>query len=265
MVDVLDMLPLKDKWIVVTRPKDQAKNLKHKLESAGANVILFPLQEITPPDNLALIKKQLLRLDDYDLAIFISANAVKYTFEYINIDELSSLKIAAIGKKTRHSLDNHGITVNYYPDGISNSEALLSMPDMLEFTKGKKVVILRGNGGRELIRDTLLERAKTVDYIEVYKREFPHTDLTLLNEYHHRNELDIILISSGQSLTNLFHFSANNTWLKKVSLLLGSHRIKQQASELTENLGELLSTQDPSDDAVFERLLEWGKRETSNG
>ena len=253
------MLPLKNKWIVVTRPKHQAGNLKLRLEAAGANVLLFPLQEIKRLDDQTELQKKLLNIPRYDLAIFISPNAVEYSFENVDVNLFRSLKIAAIGHKTKSLLEAKGMTVDYCPDGVSNSETFLLMPDMLEFANEKKVVILRGNGGRDVIRDTLLQSSNTVEYIEVYERSFPHKDLNLLAEHYYRNELDIILITSGKALESLFNYIYENSWLSEVSLLLGSQRIKELAFGLEEHYGELFYSEDPTDEAMFLQLLEWAK------
>jgi len=253
------MLPLKDKWIVVTRPKHQAENLRLQLEAAGARVLLFPLQEIKQPDNILMVKKQLSKIIDYDLAIFISPNAVEYTLKSIDSNILGALKVAAIGKKTKALLEAKEIAVDFYPKAIANSEAFLAMPELLTFCKEKKIVILRGNGGRDLIRDTLREASNSVDYIEVYKRDRPYQNLNILSEHYYRNELDIILISSVNGLEHLFQTVSENGWLSEVTLLLGSKRIKEQAFALKEHLGELFFTQDPSDEAVYMQLLEWAK------
>lgn len=244
---------------MVTRPKHQAENLKLKLEAAGARVLLFPLQEIKQPDDLLVVQEQLSKIANYDLAIFISPNAVEYTFKSIDTNALGALKVAAIGKKTKALLEAKGITVDFYPKGIANSEAFLAMPELLTFCKDRKIVILRGNGGRDLIRSTLQQESYSVDYIEVYKRGFPYQNLNILSEYYYRNELDIILISSGNGLENLFQTISDNAWLSEVTLLLGSKRIKEQAFALEEHIGELFFTQDPTDEAMYIQLLEWAK------
>lgn len=253
------MLPLKDKWIVITRPKHQADTLRKKLEIAGAHTILFPLLEINQVKNQALVEQQLSKLGNYDLAIFISPNAVRYTLKKVSTSTFDSLKVAAIGKKTASLLKQHGIQVDYTPKEVSNSETLLAMSQIKTFSTGKNIVILRGNTGRELLKNTLVKQGANVDYITVYTRHCPQKDLKLLTKHFNHNELDIILISSGNSLANLFSLQAENSWLNNVSLLLGSERIKQQVLKIANYHGELLSTEDPNDEKVYQQLLNWGR------
>lgn len=255
------MLPLENKWIVVTRPKHQADNLRKKLEAAGAHVILFPLLEIRAPDNQSFVQQQLSELDSYDLVIFVSPNAVVQTLKRVSSAAFGSSKIAAIGKKTTKLLEEHGLNVNFSPKEIFNSEALLAVPGMRGFTSGSKVVILRADGGRDFLKDSLQKNGAHVDYVNVYKKYCPQNDLQLLAEHFNRNELDVILISSGNSLEYLFGFQSENTWLNEVSLLVGSERIKKQLADLTDYQGKLLSTQDPSDETFFQQLLKWAGEE----
>lgn len=251
-------LPLKGKWIVITRPSHQALHLQEKLESAGANIILFPLLEINPPDNLAQAKQSLSRLNSFQLAIFTSANAVEYTLQHVSQSAFSHTRIAAIGKKTASLLKSYGLTVDYFPATGFNSEALLAIPRIKLYGDGDNIAILRGQGGRELLKHQLESQGARVDYIDVYKRTFPQQNLDLLKQHYEQHELDMILITSGSSLDNLFRFLPDNDWLNKTSLLVGSQRIKKHLLRYSSYQGQLLSTQDPSDDALYQRLLTWG-------
>ena len=251
--------PLKDKWVVITRPKHQADTLRLKLEAAGANVILFPLLEISLPDSISLAKKQLAQIEQYSLAIFTSANAVDYSFKWLDKSKLTSLRIAAIGKKTARVLeDSYGIKVDYFPAKGFNSEALLAMPEIKNYNDGKTIVILRGQNGRELLKEKLEGQGAKVDYIDVYKREFPQQNLESLKQKFEQAQLDIILITSGTSLKNLFEFSLDNEWLEKTNLLMGSERIKTQLENTYKFQGSVLSASDPSDETLYQALLKWG-------
>jgi uroporphyrinogen-III synthase len=258
---------LKDKWIVVTRPEHQAEQLCKKLKQAGAEVILFPLIEISPPDDLSLTKHQLSKLTEYDLIIFVSPNAVEECLKWFDAKTLPRLNIATVGAKTAAKLLSHGIQVQISPQNNYNSEALLALPEIqkLGFSasdKNHKVAILRGEGGRELLKETLEKQGCTVDYIELYKRSCPQNSLDTLKNKAKENQLDIILITSGTSIDHLFSLQEENNdndWLNNVPLLVGSERIKQQVLSSTSHHGALISTENPSDENLLEKLLEWSK------
>ena len=258
--------PLKDKWIVVTRPVHQAEKLCKDLKKAGAEVILFPLIKISPPQNLPLARQQLSQLAKYDLIIFISPNAVEGCLKWVDATTLQNINIASVGAKTTATLLKHGIQVTISPQKNYNSEALLALPEVQELgltAQGKphKIAILRGEGGREFLKDRLEKQGCVVDYIELYKRSCPQESLQQLTEKAQSNQLDMILITSGSSIEHLFALQAQtkNDWLTSAPLLVGSERIKQQVLKSTSHHGTLLSTQNPSDESLFERLLEWSK------
>ncbi len=249
-------LPLKDKWIVITRPKHQANQLRLKLEALGANIILFPLLEIIPSDNISLAQKQLAQIEQYELVIFTSANAVNYSLKWLNKKSLKNLKVAAIGKKTAKLLKHNGIQVDYFPSDYFNSEALLAMPAIQSYKTGNTAAIIRGQNGRDFLRQKLIKQGVKVDYIDVYKRILPQQDINRLSQQHKNNQLDLILITSGSMLHNLFEFLPNNQWLNNISLLVGSERIKALLLDHYPDFqGNLFVTQDPSDEAIYQQLL----------
>ncbi len=258
---------LKDKWIVVTRPAHQAGQLCNKLKKAGAGVILFPLIEISPPQDLALAKQQLSHLTDYDLIIFISPNAVEECLKWADAKTLQTLNIASVGAKTTATLLKHDIRVTISPQKNYNSEALLALPEIQQLgltTQGKphKIAILRGESGREFLKDSLEKQGCRVEYIELYKRTCPQKSLQQLTDKAQQKQLDMIVMTSGSSIEHLFALQTqnNSSWLINAPLLVGSERMKQLVLKTTSHRGTLLSTQNPSDDNVFEELLNWSKR-----
>lgn len=255
-------LPLKDKWIVVTRPKHQAEDLRLMLESAGANVILFPLLEISPPADIKTAKQQLESLIDKDLIIFISPNSVDECFKWVDPSRLTNTIIASVGAKTTQKLNNYGVQVSVSPGSIFNSESLLSLPDIKRLGGKKSIAILRGEDGRDLLKQKLEQQGCKVTYIDLYKRTCPQSNLKTLREFASNKQLDIILITSGTSIKNLYSLqkdNKDNTWLNQTSFIVGSERIKQQVLSSTSHSGQLLSTINPSDENLYQKVLEWSK------
>ena len=248
-----DAHSLKNKWIVITRPEHQAQELSKKLLKVGGCPIHFPLIEIKPNIDSASVKHQLDSLQDYDLIIFISANAVEQTLDYLLAESLASVKIASVGKKTAHVLTNRGVNVDFCPEQIFNSEALLAIPEFKKFLKGKKIAIIRGEGGREYLRQNLLNLGAKVDYIDVYKRIHPEKSLQTLKEFWNHGELDIILLTSASSVSHFFKLAKNEPWTNELTLLLGSQRMQQEIPEGFQ--GKILIAEDPSDETLFKKLL----------
>ncbi|MCK5664587.1 MAG: uroporphyrinogen-III synthase [Thiotrichaceae bacterium] len=245
---------LKDTWVVITRPAHQTENLQLKLESVCANTILFPLIEIAPPEDLALVKKQLDNLQNYDLVIFVSANAVEQTFNYIESAKFKSVKVATTGKKTGSLLEDAGVKIDFCPSQIFNSEALLATPNFKLFCEGKSIAIIRGEGGRNLLRNELLKIASSVDYINTYQRICPQTNSDLLEQYAEQGELDIILLTSGTSVDNFFSLAKSESWLNDITLLIGSPRMQKKIPDSFQ--GKLAIAEDPSDETLYKKLIE---------
>lgn len=250
-------MPLKDKRVVITRPAHQAESLKKRLEAAGAEVILFPLIEIIPPNDLDWTKEQLSHLQQYDLIVFISANAVKQAFNYIDLKELELVKVATTGKKTASILKEFGVHVDFYPKEIFNSEALLAMPDFKSFCEGKNIAIIRGEGGRDFLKEQLQITAETVNYINTYQRIYPQKSLDLLVQKNKNRKGDTILLTSGTSVENFFDLiktSKELDWVNSLTLILGSPRMQKKIPESFQ--GKLAIAEDPSDETIYKELTQ---------
>ena len=254
------LMPLKDKWVVITRPAHQTKSLQSMLKVAGAQSILFPLIKIAPPNDLALLKEQLDNLQSYDLIIFVSANAVEQTFNVTNdiqLEKFESIKVATTGKKTASVLESFGVKVDFYPTEFFNSEALLAISEFKSFCDGKNIAIIRGEGGRDFLKTQLQLAGARVDYINTYQRTCPQSNLDLLAKYAKKGELDTVLLTSGTSVKNFFDLATatkNSSWINDVTLLLGSPRMQKEIPKSFQ--GKLAIAEDPSDETLTKKLTE---------
>ena len=198
-------LPLRNCTIVVTRPEAQAGRLINKLESLGANVTHFPVISISAAENQQLLLTQAKALESYDIAIFISRNAAIYGSELIKQAGgwPPKTKIAAIGKGTAQQLKAQGLATDIVASGAANSENLLSTR-ALNSVSGKRIVIFRGNGGREILADSLRKRGAIVDYLECYERTLPKANHDILTSLWDKNNLHGIILTSAEGLKNLY-------------------------------------------------------------
>src|SRR5450631_4196009 len=164
--------PLRGLTIVVTRPRDQAAQLAQRIEQAGGIPLLFPLLDITAVQDTKTLFEQIARLGQFNLAIFISPNAVHYGMAAIRAAGavLNSLKIATVGQSSAKALRESGISNVIAPTERFDSEGLLALPE-LQNVAGWRVMIFRGDGGRELLGDTLKARGATVEYATCYQRK----------------------------------------------------------------------------------------------
>lgn len=221
--------------IVVTRPAAQARQLAGLIRKAGGIPVLFPVLEILDSGDLRSLHALIDRLEEFDLAIFISPSAVNKAMNLIAARRKlpPGLRIAAIGRGSARELKHFGVGEVIAPARKFDSEALLEMPELVEVS-GKHVVIFRGDGGRELLGDTLVARGAVLEYAECYRRGKPNSNAAPLLKAWARDELHAIVVTSSEGLRNLFDMvgKLGQSWLRKTPLFVTHARIAATAREL---------------------------------
>lgn len=239
--------------VLVTRPSEQAQRLGEAIEAAHGRPIIFPCVEITGPADKDAVKVQLKQASQYDLLIFISLNAVQYAFDLLPDSLPMGQKIAAVGAATAAKLTHYGLDPDLTPEHF-DSESLLAMPQLADMS-GQRVLVLRGNGGRELIAETLRERGAQVDYAEVYQRLLPQRSAANLVAGWEK-WIDAVLITSSDILDNLFTLlgEAGEPKLKQTPLIVVSERIAEHAR--ARGCRTLYLAKQASDGALLKALCE---------
>ncbi|MBE0621724.1 MAG: uroporphyrinogen-III synthase, partial [Burkholderiales bacterium] len=173
----MNSTPLAGRRVVVTRPAGQTAHLAALIRAAGGEPLLFPALEIFDAADLQPVRALIERLDSFDLAIFISANAVDKALAMVRERRAwpPALRVATVGRGSERELERHGYTAVIAPAERFDSEGLLDLPELKQMA-GKRVVIFRGEGGRELLGDTLDARGAVVEYAECYRRGRPNAD-----------------------------------------------------------------------------------------
>jgi uroporphyrinogen-III synthase len=226
--------PLAGRGIVVTRPLEQAHALEQMIVAAGGRPILFPLLEILDPADPRPLHALIDRLDEFDLAIFISPTAVDRALALIRARRTwpARLAVAAVGAGSARALHRLGVSTVIAPAARFDSEGLLELPE-LRALSGKRVVIFRGLGGRELLRDALGARGAQVELAECYRRERPAADAQALLTAWAANALDAIALTSSEGLANLIAMlsQAGRERLNATPLFVPHPRIGESARE----------------------------------
>jgi len=191
--------PLKGVGVLVTRPRAQAAELVEGIQRNGGNAICFPVIEIAPRD-ASSIEADMALLPRPDIALFVSRNAVAHGLSYA-----AGAENGAIGPATAAAIESSGQTVEIQPEQGFDSESLLAEP-ALQNISGRSIRIIRGDGGRGLLADTLRERGATVDYLSVYERKLPACSPEVLAEVEaawRGGNLHAITVMSVRTLKNL--------------------------------------------------------------
>ena len=247
---------LAGKGIVINRPAQQSESLAAQLQASGARTIVFPTIEIGPPADPQALEAVIDRLDQFDLAIFISPNAARAAMRAISARRAwpATLAAATIGRGGERELARNGLTKVIAPARF-DSEGLLEMP-ALQAVAGKRVVIFRGDGGRELLAETLRARGALVDYAACYRRSVPDADAAPLLAAWRRGEIDAVTVTSSEGLLNLLALigEPGRVYLLKTPLFVPHPRIEAVARERGLALVRLTAQ---GDDGLLDGLTQW--------
>ena len=219
--------------VLLTRPAHLQQGALELLTAAGYECISLPLLSITPIDieseEAGYLRSRILDLDLYTRVIFISRNAARIGADLID-QYWPQLPVGvewiAIGQGTADELSHLGIDAQVNP-GV-DSEALLDAPQLRELSD-QRILLVKGVGGRDLLRKILEKRGAIVDEIEIYQRTpCDYTDTELVERI--SKPLDALLITSGEALIALEHIKWRD--LRSSLLIVPSERIASQAQEL---------------------------------
>jgi uroporphyrinogen-III synthase len=226
--------------VVITRPLAQAAALAQRVRAAGFETVVLPLLEIAPIDDPAPLRAALAHLSDYALVAFVSPNAIEAAFVHLAAwpDEVP---VAVVGEGSRLALLERGVKAPIHspPDPAhSDSEHLLASLD-LGALRGRRVLIVRGQSGRELLADELRAAGALVETVAAYRRAVPAlTDdlarrlLAMIETPHHW------LITSSEALRGLVELvraaggAAAVVKLQQQHLVVPHHRIAGSAAAL---------------------------------
>jgi len=227
--------PLRGRGIVVTRPAAQARRLADLIAAAGGTPILFPLIDIRAARDVTAARQRFARIDDYDIVAFVSANAVEHGCALLprGASLPPSLCVVAVGAGTARALKARGVGQVLMPDERQDSEGVLALPQLASVA-GRRVLIVRGVGGRELLAETLTARGARVEYAECYERMPPSASPALLMDAWRARSLHAVTITSSEGLRHLFGMlpDAGRACLRATTIFVTHARMRDAARSL---------------------------------
>lgn len=226
------------RWrLLLTRPEDECAALAASLAEAGIHSASLPLLEIAAREESPAERSLILDLDRYCAVIVVSKAAARLGLELLDRywpQPPANQHWFTVGAATAAILEDYGLTANY-PAGGDDSEALLRLPALAQALQvhDPKVLILRGEGGREFLADCLRGQGVAVDYLELYRRELPSYPPGELLRRIRDAHLNAVAVSSGQGLEHL-HRLAGQDWpqVSALPLFVPSPRVAELAREL---------------------------------
>jgi len=233
------------KHILITRPGDSGKVLCEQINSQNFSALFFPLLKIMPCSDNLLLK------NSYDIVIFISPNAVKFGLPLL-ADIKKYNQIATIGKGSLEQLKKHQITTDIFPEKVFTSEGLLQHPK-LQNINDATILIVRGKGGREKLKDELVSRGANVEYADVYQRNLISFTAKKLQKINN-TPFDIIQISNQQSLDTLIPIVKDMPWFSQCQWWLLSERTLNRCLQYGINKQQCILLA-PGNDAFISKIM----------
>ena len=209
--------------ILVTRPLPKGRELARLLESQGMQACEAPLFSYQAYP-LTTAKPSA------DIFIFVSVAAVECAHAQQPIDSWQASQFIAVGQATKLALASIGI------EAISpteqNSEGVLSL-HALSQAQDKRIIIVRGDTGRELMFDTLVERGANVSYLQSYQRLWRTFSQAITNQWR-QDGINFIICTSVAMLEKMANLlvTSDNYWQRSCTWVVASSRIYEKAKQL---------------------------------
>ena len=250
---------LKGVKVLVTRPAHQNQKLYDLVRAHGGEPVVCPLIKIEPTYADEALLTVLTRIDDIDIAIFVSTNAVTHGLGALRSQgqTLSELtQVFAVGATTALMLQAADIRVDGVPSGLSGANGLRALPTFRNVSN-RRVVVFRGNGGESSLLEWLKNEGARVFVAETYRREMPIEINSAVIELCQQATIDVITLTSVTSVEHLFALLPDNThrMLKNATVVTLSQRIARYC-ESQGFQGAILVADAANDQALVETIVQ---------
>jgi len=221
--------------LLLTRPAEESAALANELATVGVFSSRLPLLAIEPLALSASQREMVAHLDRYCAVIVVSKPAARLGVQWVSQywPQAPEQPWFSVGAATAQILAEHGLDVSY-PLSADDSEALLALPAFTQAVtcSEPKVLIVRGEGGREMLAERLRQLGAQVDYLELYRRTLPSYPAHTLLERIKAERLNALVVSSGQGFEHLQQL-AGDAWpqLSGMTLFVPSPRVAQIARD----------------------------------
>ena len=221
--------------VLITRPDNKTKQLALLLKQQGIACVNQPLFDYQVLADYNTTKSL---LTSQEILIFVSVAAVEFAAATYPASNWQYNKIYAVGNATKNALQLLGIN-NVEVPSQENSEGLLALLQLSDHLNDKSVTIVRGNGGREYLADTLIKRGYQVSYLESYQRVWRVLAKDISKQWY-QQQINCIVVTSNAILEKLVELSIGqyresdnhamiDFWRKQCVWIVVSQRIADKA------------------------------------
>ncbi|MDE1461425.1 uroporphyrinogen-III synthase [Spartinivicinus poritis] len=238
--------------ILITRPEPEASKLVASLQQQGLQAWALPMLERADLPETAEIRQLILNLDLFQQVIVISPYSAKRLG--MLMDQYwpqwpIEIQWFAIGSKTAITLAEWDIEASCSA-GV-DSEALLTIPQLQQVAENK-ILIVKGKGGRDLLKQVLQQRGAQVTELPLYQRvpaQYNKTDVQHLLASH---QTDTIVATSGEIVTRLASL-LDQQWRNEIKLIVPSARVADLSAEL--GFSQVINANGASEEAMIKVLV----------
>lgn len=209
---------LRDKRVVVTRPRGQAEELVTLLEACGATPLVFSAIEIVPPPRWSVVDRAISRLRHYDTVIFTSVNGVRFFCGRLNtqgvrLEALNRLTVCAIGSRTAAELETRGVRVDLVPQKFQAESVVEALRHY--GIAGKRVLLPRAEKAREVLPEEIRKNGGQVDVVPVYRTVRGKADRAALTKLLTTHAVDAVTFTSSSTVEHFVELIGGNVELLK--------------------------------------------------
>lgn len=227
--------------LVVTRPAPQAQAVVTALREMGFEAQALPLIDIQPATDVALVHDAWRSLSRHEWVFFVSPNAVSQFFAAAPTGVAPTLpfnlQVGALGPGTAQALADLGVPPSRVTQPPLNADQIDSEALWGQLAHqpwgGQRVLIIRGDGGRDWLADQLKRQGAQVEFVQAYRRSLPQwtpPQQALLHQVLSQPANHLWLFSSSQSIQHLLELCPDSTAVWPQSNALATHpRIAERA------------------------------------
>jgi uroporphyrinogen-III synthase len=242
--------------ILVTRPGAAGTALCAMIEARGGKAVHFPVIAFSEAADQDAFRQSIEMIGEQDWVIFNSPQSVVAAVAALRArwpHLPDKVKFAVMGAGTAAALRAAGYIAAVYPENEWSSEGLLAMP-VFQPVQGAHIMVVRGEGGRELLEKVFMERGAIVTSCIAYQRILPDTNPAASQELVKSRRLTAVVAGSFESVTNLKILLGAACWpdLQTLPLIVMSERIKKLAAET--GFQTIWVTQTASQQAVLDLI-----------
>jgi uroporphyrinogen III methyltransferase/synthase len=191
--------PLFGRTVVVTRAREQASELRARLERLGATVLELPSIALEP------LEFDVPDLGRFAWVVFTSVNGVNAFFERglvragLDARAFGTARVAAIGPGTAAALADRGIRPDLVPERFVAESLLDAFPAPSRV--GERALLARAEVARDVLPAGLGELGYDVEVLPLY-RTLPATPDPGALDRVRRGEVDALTFTSSSTVSN---------------------------------------------------------------